>query len=175
MLVRILIATSSIWLLQAADAQPSIPTGGIPNAGSYATPGQAHYGIAQGSVFVVFGTNLGAATPTQASRYPLPGADGLNGTSISVTISGISRSALMLYASHLVFSEPAQDAAVNSPSLGAAEIRNASDYDQRNSEYNVPGSIEPRVIGDGLLYMCRTRRGQPVHRAVVCLTACRRG
>ncbi len=80
-------------------AQPVVPVGGILNAGSYATPGQPHYGVAQGSVFAVFGTGLGPATPLQVSQYPLPGAEGLAETSIRLTVGGVNKDALMLFTS----------------------------------------------------------------------------
>ena len=91
-----------VLLLSAAVlsiAQPVVPVGGILNAGSYATPGQPHYGIAQGSVFAVFGTGLGPATPLQVSQYPLPGAQGLAETSLRLTVGGVNKDALMLYTS----------------------------------------------------------------------------
>jgi len=83
----------------SSTAQPVIPAGAILNAGSFATPGQPHYGVAQGSVFAVFGTGLGPTTPLQASQYPLPGAQGLAGTSLRLTVGGVSGDALMLYTS----------------------------------------------------------------------------
>jgi len=86
-----------LYTVAFATAQPLIPVGGILNAGSYATPGLPHYGVPQGSVFAVFGTGLGPATPLQVSQYPLPGAEGLAGTSIRVTVGGLSKDAWMLY------------------------------------------------------------------------------
>jgi uncharacterized protein (TIGR03437 family) len=82
----------------SSTAQPVIPTGGVVNAGSYATPGQAHYGVAQGSIFAVFGTGLGPASAVQASQFPLAGSQGLAGTSVRVTVAGVSKDAFMLYA-----------------------------------------------------------------------------
>ena len=80
-------------------AQPVVPVGGILNAGSYATPGQPHYGVAQGSVFAVFGTGLGPTTPLEASQFPLNGVQGLAGTSVRLTVGGVPGDALMLYTS----------------------------------------------------------------------------
>jgi uncharacterized protein (TIGR03437 family) len=85
--------------MASSTAQPVVPVGGILNAGSYATAGQAHYGLAQGSIFAVFGTGLGTATAVQVSQYPLPGSQGLAGTSIRVTVRGVPKDAWMLYAS----------------------------------------------------------------------------
>ncbi|MBZ5726840.1 MAG: beta-propeller fold lactonase family protein [Acidobacteriia bacterium] len=65
------------------------------NAASYALPGLPHYGVAQGSMFVVFGQNLGPAAFQQASAFPLQTQ--LGGTSVSVTAGGVTRPAIMVY------------------------------------------------------------------------------
>ena len=57
--------------------------------------GVAQWGIAMGSMFIIFGTGLGPATLTGASSFPLPTTQGLSGT--TVTIAGAS--AIMIYAS----------------------------------------------------------------------------
>jgi len=71
--------------------------GQISNAASYALPGFPNSGIAQGSIFLVFGADLGGPTLVQATRFPL--GKELAGTSIRVTVQGISMDALMLYTS----------------------------------------------------------------------------
>jgi uncharacterized protein (TIGR03437 family) len=57
---------------------------GIVNPASNIPPGLPNSGIAQGSIFVVYGANLGPATLAQASVLPLPTSAGLNGTSITI-------------------------------------------------------------------------------------------
>ena len=71
-----------------ANAAPTIAQNGILNGGSYALPGLPNSGIAQGSIFVVFGQELGPATLVQVSSFPLPTSQGLAGTSIRVTVGG---------------------------------------------------------------------------------------
>lgn len=82
----------------AALAQPVVGEGGVLNAASYTLTGLPNQGIAQGSFFVVFGTNLGPAALAQAA-LPLPGAAGLAGTSVKVTVGGTSVDAFMVYTS----------------------------------------------------------------------------
>lgn len=87
-------------LLVSASAlaqQPVISAGGILNAASNALPGLPNSGIAQGSMFVVFGSNLGPAQLTQAGAFPLPTT--LAGTSVRVTAGGATTNAIMVYTS----------------------------------------------------------------------------
>jgi uncharacterized protein (TIGR03437 family) len=67
------------------SAQPVVNDGGILNAASYANSRLPGGGIAQGSIFVVFGRNLGPAAIAQAG-FPIPNT--LSGTSIRVTSGG---------------------------------------------------------------------------------------
>jgi len=93
--VRLLLA---IFASSAAlFAQPTIAANGVRNSASYAFPNIPNGGIAQGSIFVVFGTNLGPSKIVQVSSFPLPTKDGLSGTSIQVTVNGTSVYAIMLY------------------------------------------------------------------------------
>src|SRR6266487_1348725 len=62
-----------------------------PPQGANASPAP----IAQGSIFVVFGTGLSGAGLVQASDFPL--ATTLNGTSISVSSGGQTSNAFMVY------------------------------------------------------------------------------
>jgi uncharacterized protein (TIGR03437 family) len=66
----------------------------ISNAASYALPGFPNSGIAQGSIFVVLGTDL-SQSALQATSFPLPKE--LGGTAIRVTVQGVTVDALMLY------------------------------------------------------------------------------
>jgi hypothetical protein len=66
-----------------ALAQPVIGSLGAFNAASYRTPGLPGSGIAQGSIFTVFGTGLGPATSLEASSFPLPIS--LGGTSLAIS------------------------------------------------------------------------------------------
>lgn len=82
-------------LVRAAAAQPVVSSGGILNAASYSLSGLPNSGIAQGSMFVVFGSGLGPATLSQVSAFPLPGT--LAGTSIKVTVNSVKLDVPMVY------------------------------------------------------------------------------
>jgi uncharacterized protein (TIGR03437 family) len=84
-----------ILAVTAVSAFAQQPTAGaIVNAGSYAVAGTQNAAIAQGSMFVIFGTNMGPSTIQHAFSYPLPTT--LAGTSINIT-SGSPFHAIMLY------------------------------------------------------------------------------
>jgi uncharacterized protein (TIGR03437 family) len=80
-----------------ASAQPVIASLGVRNSASYTLPGLPNSGIALGSLFIVFGQNMGPAKIVQVSSFPLPTSQGLAGTSIQVTINGTEVDAIMLY------------------------------------------------------------------------------
>src|SRR4051794_28337290 len=82
-------------LAGTAMAQPVVSSGGILNAASYSLPGLPNSGIAQGSMFLVFGTGLGPAGISQVSAFPLPFT--LAGTSMKVTANGVSSDVPMVY------------------------------------------------------------------------------
>ncbi len=67
-------------------AQPVVNS--VLNPASYALPGMPGYGIAQGGLFVAFGTNLGPSGLKQATSFPLP--KNLNGISIKATVGGVT-------------------------------------------------------------------------------------
>lgn len=78
-------------------AAPSVPSGGVLNNASYVLDGLPGDGIARGSLFAVFGAELGPATPVTATEIPLQTE--LGGTSIEVTVNGITRQAFLLVSS----------------------------------------------------------------------------
>ena len=69
--------------------------GAISNSASYAVSGENGYGIARGSLFVVFGENLGPNQLQYAQTFPLPKA--LAGTSVQITMGATSYDAIMIY------------------------------------------------------------------------------
>jgi uncharacterized protein (TIGR03437 family) len=64
---------------------PSTPVKEIVNAASYASPIMANSSIAQGSIFTVFGTNLG---PSQSPPTSFPLSTTLGGVTVSVSQGG---------------------------------------------------------------------------------------
>ena len=87
----------STLLASVAFAQPVVSAGGILNAASYALSELPNSGIAQGSMFVVFGSGLGPATLTQITAFPLPLA--LADTSMKVAVNNVVRDVPMIYTS----------------------------------------------------------------------------
>ena len=75
-------------------AQPAIDTGGVLNGASYSPAGLPNSAIAQGSVFVVKGKNLGPSSIVSAV-FPVQAT--LAETSATVTVSGTTVSPLMIY------------------------------------------------------------------------------
>jgi uncharacterized protein (TIGR03437 family) len=88
--------TIMAWGIASAQT-PQISAGAnaVVNNASYAPRGLPTSGIAQGSIFAIFGTNLGGGTLAQQQSYPLSKA--LNGTSIKVTVGGTSVDAIPIY------------------------------------------------------------------------------
>src|SRR5689334_6138851 len=81
----------------AVAQAPSVTAGGIVNVGSYAYSDLPSGAIAQGSIFGIFGTNLGPAQFVQATSYPLPTT--LGGTSVKVTSGSTTAQAIIFLAS----------------------------------------------------------------------------
>jgi uncharacterized protein (TIGR03437 family) len=79
----------------AFGQQPPVITDGPVNAGSYTPMGLPNGGIAQGSMFILKGTNLGQCGTFVANRYPLQTA--MNGTSVRVTVGSTTLNAFMTY------------------------------------------------------------------------------
>jgi uncharacterized protein (TIGR03437 family) len=76
--------------------QPILYFRGAVNGASYAPPGLPNAPIAQGSVFSVFGENLG---PAQSPALSFPLSTTLAGVSLSVTASGVTTQTYPIYVS----------------------------------------------------------------------------
>ena len=91
------IRTSCLWALAAAAGlvygQPAITN--VVNAASNITAGLPNAGIAQGSIFTIYGSNLGPAAISIAQEAFQ--STSLSGTSVSVTVNGTTVAALMYY------------------------------------------------------------------------------
>src|SRR5690242_18256001 len=88
--------TRVISFVLAAQAAFCATIGRVQNNYSYILPGMPYYGIAQGSIFDVFGSGLTLAT-SQLQNTPLPTQ--LNGTSITITVNGVTTKAPLYYVS----------------------------------------------------------------------------
>ncbi len=71
----------------------------VQNNYSYILPGLPNYGIAPGSLFVIFGTGLGSTAPPVLQSSAAPGLPTtLNQTSVSVTVNGTTTTPALYYA-----------------------------------------------------------------------------
>lgn len=87
---------ASIFAGSAFAQTPTIRTGdGLLNAFSFMNPSLPNYGIARGSIFALFGTDL-APTTLQLS---VPLGTSSNGVSLSVTVNGTTTAPLLYYIS----------------------------------------------------------------------------
>jgi uncharacterized protein (TIGR03437 family) len=87
----------ALAIVAATLAAQSPSFTGIVNAASSIPPGFPNYGIAQGSVFVIYGSNMGPTGIIGASALPLPTTAGLSGTTITVTVGGTTLPVPILY------------------------------------------------------------------------------
>src|SRR3954449_1153425 len=93
---RSILSAAIVFAAATASAAPP-QIGSILNAASYTRTGLPNSGIAPGSLFVVFGTELGPAVLQQANGFPLPPA--LGGTSVRITVDTTSVDAFLFYTS----------------------------------------------------------------------------
>lgn len=82
----------SVAAAQTPSAQPIVNA--VENNFSYIMPGFPNYGIAQGSIFVIFGTNL-ATTSSGLQSVPLQTT--LDGVSVQISVGGAATQALLYY------------------------------------------------------------------------------
>src|ERR1039458_6456932 len=93
----ILILAACLPVMPAFSAAPTIAAQGVKNAASYNDPQLPNGPIAQGSIFNIFGSNMGPATLTFAGSLPL--LTTLGGTTINVTVGGTTVACFMIYTS----------------------------------------------------------------------------
>jgi uncharacterized protein (TIGR03437 family) len=94
--MRLLCFTAFVFGCAAAlSAAPSIT--GVTNAAGTLPPGLPNSGVAQGAVFAVYGSGLGPPALTEAPGFPLPTTQGLGGTTVTVTVNGVTETCIMVY------------------------------------------------------------------------------
>jgi len=81
--------------LSELRAQPLIFHRGAVNAGSFISPGAPGGAIARGSIFTIFGREIGPATPVQVSQFPL--GTSFEGVSIEIVQGGTSVGAIPIF------------------------------------------------------------------------------
>ncbi len=100
MLRALTLGLATVSVVSAANPfQPVIAPNGVVNAASYYTQAFPRYGIARGSMFLIFGSALGPVDLVQASSFPLPTNEGLAGTQVLITIGGYNAAAPIVYTS----------------------------------------------------------------------------
>jgi uncharacterized protein (TIGR03437 family) len=67
----------------------------VQNPASNIVPGLPNYGIAQGSIFIIYGSGMGPSTISIASTLPYQNV--LSGTSVAVTSGGLTQAANIVY------------------------------------------------------------------------------
>ncbi len=87
--MRILVVACAVLLFAGvvAQAQPAVFANGMVNAASSVPAGLPSGDIAQGSMFSIYGSNMGPAT-SPALSWPLHASQGLGGVTVQVTDSG---------------------------------------------------------------------------------------
>src|SRR5271155_5468937 len=88
------LALAGIFAGSALGQTPTV--GGLLNNYSFTLPGLPNYGIAEGSIFDIFGTNL-SSTSTALQDPPLKTT--LNGVTIAVTVNGTTTNPLIYFLS----------------------------------------------------------------------------
>jgi uncharacterized protein (TIGR03437 family) len=96
-LFKLALLSSVLSLPLHAQTKPVIRSNGVVNAASYSAPGLPGSTIAQGSIFIVFGSGLGPAALAQSSGFPVPTT--FSGTSLSVTVGATIVQPYILYVS----------------------------------------------------------------------------
>ena len=87
----LLAANQVAWPQQRLTIDPASVT----NAASYLVKGQPGYGLAQGGMFVVKGSSMGACGTRVVNSFPLP--TNLGGTSMKITVGSTSVDVVMVY------------------------------------------------------------------------------
>jgi uncharacterized protein (TIGR03437 family) len=92
-----LLSITALALCCTAPLAAAPVLAGVVNGASWVFPTLPNSGIAQGAIFTVVGTGLGPSTYQGAGSFPLPTTQGLAGTTITVTVAGVTKTCIMLY------------------------------------------------------------------------------
>ena len=93
----LLLLVTPVLRAQPGANVPFVPFDGVTNNASYLPGCATNGGIAQGSLFAVFGQGIGPATLAQVRAFPLPVS--LEGVAVRVAMAGATYDAWPLYAS----------------------------------------------------------------------------
>lgn len=95
--VRKILQSGFLLIASAALAAAAPLLTGVYNAASWVPAGLPNSSIAEGSIFTLIGTGMGPGNLVKVTSYPLPTNQGLAGTSIQVTVGGVTNSCIMVY------------------------------------------------------------------------------
>lgn len=95
--MRNLFLTFSLSASAIFSQTPVVSSGGIVNHFSYAAPGLPNGSIAQGSIFDIYGTNLGPAQLTASTGFPIPQT--IAGSSVEITVAASTLKAFLFFVS----------------------------------------------------------------------------
>jgi len=95
--VRKILQSGFLLIASAALAAAAPLLTGVYNAASWVPAGLPNSSIAEGSIFTLIGTGMGPGSLVKVTTYPLPTTQGLAGTSIQVTVGGVTNSCIMVY------------------------------------------------------------------------------
>ena len=144
--------------------QPVIVYRGALNSASLAPPGLPNGGLARGSVFTIFGANIGPTSPATVNTFPL--LPNFNGVNLSVSQGGTSVSAIPIFVSANQINAILPS---NAP-LGAASLRvgfngRTSASVQIQVVENAPGiyAISSGGYGPAVVQNFNTDLDQPVN------------
>lgn len=94
---RMCVPLAALLLSAAAGLEAQATLNAAVNAASYLNPSLPNGNLAEGAVFVAFGTGMGPAKLAEIGGFPLPTT--LAGTSVSATVGGTTVQCIMLYTS----------------------------------------------------------------------------
>jgi uncharacterized protein (TIGR03437 family) len=95
-LILLLLCVSALGI-HSLRAAPVLQPGAMVNGASFSVYGAPNSGIAQGSLFSIFGVDVGPVTPEKATAFPLPTR--LGGVMVKVTAGGREFDCPLLYVS----------------------------------------------------------------------------
>jgi uncharacterized protein (TIGR03437 family) len=163
---RVLLA--GVFAFCAFAQLPLISNRAIFNAASYMPPRLPGGAIAQGSIFTIFGTNIGPATPVQVSQFPL--GTTLGGISITVTQGSKTVNAIPVYVSANQINAIMPS---NAP-LGAASVRvKTPNFSSNPMTVNIASSAfgiftaTGAGLGPGILQNFVSQTNQPINSPTV--------
>jgi len=91
------VLTSNLLSIAIAQSLSAPTISDLENIYSYIQPGGPNYGIAQGSIFAIFGSNLSQGVSN--GLQPTPLTTKLQQATVSVTVNGVTTQSLLYYAS----------------------------------------------------------------------------